>query len=873
MLDCAAWSRGLDVKQSIRRYLSRFTDTFASDLGLDVRHGLRRMSRAPGFTAVVVLTLSIGIGTSTAVFSVVKTVLIDPLPYQDAGRLVRIVETIPLDETPQAVAEERVVMEEQRFFEWRALTKTLSQMAASVTSSATIMTADGASRAVVARVSPDIFPLLGARTRLGRFLLEREERSDSRVVVLSRDAWHSYFGASADVVGQTLALDGIVHTVVGVLAQEFDFPSPETQFWVPLVHAPAVSDRERFVSVVARLGDAVSLQDAAAEADVIGRRLAAGSSAGNPEQPRPPRYRVQFLQSQIAAPVTPALRLFMGAALLVMLIVTANVLTLLLSGSARHRQEAIIQRALGAGRGRIVRQILTEAVILGSAGAAIGLGLSYASLELLKGMARVEVPELFQLAARQQFGSGSVFPRVDEIGIDAGALAFAVGIAVSASVIAGLGPALQFIADERRSFFGSASLSRPLPMSYTGARLRNALVVGQVFMATTLLVGAVLLIRSFVQMSQVPKGYDPTNVLSFQLVLPPEYPVARKEVLAHDLATRLNALPGVSAAGFANLPPLAGGAFAYGVFQPPGRTLQEMLRDPAAPQARSVSRDYLRAMGVRLLEGRWFDAADGAGNAQVLLVTRGLARRYFGLRSPIGAQVRLLPGRHPWTIVGVVDDIHNGMPWEEPYSQFFMDPRQALLAQPHLPEPMREIAALGTLTYAVRTAADPRALVPDVRSVLRELDRAAALEGAMPLRDVAWGRMARPRFYAVWSGLFALLAAVLGIVGVYATVACATAQRTREIGIRIALGAQRSAVLRLVVAHGTGLAAVGVALGLYAAFLLSRSLRGMLFGVTSADPLTYASVGVVLFGFGVVASFVPALRATRIDPMTAIRHE
>jgi predicted permease len=379
--------------------------------------------------------------------------------------------------------------------------------------------------------------------------------------------------------------------------------------------------------------------------------------------------------------------------------------------------------------------------------------------------------------------------------------------------------------------------------------------------------------RSFVRMSQVPKGYDSTNVLSFQLVLPPEYPVARKEVLAHELATRLNALPGVTAAGFANLPPLAGGAFAYGAFQPPGKTVPEMLRDPAAPQARSVSSGYLRAMGVRLLEGRWLDMRDGADSARVLLVTRALARRYFGLRSPIGAQVRLPPGPDAWTIVGVVDDIHNGMPWEEPYSQFFMDPRQALLAQPHLPEFMRETAALGTLTYAVRVNAAPGRLLPDVRAVLRDLDRAAALDGAMPLENIAWARMARPRFYAVWSGLFALLAAVLGIVGVYATVAFAAAQRTREIGIRIALGAQRSAVLRLVLSHGTGLAALGVAVGLYAAFLLSRSLGGMLFGVTSADPLTYAAVGFVLFGFAVVASLVPALRATRIDPLTAIRHE
>ena len=862
--------RELDLLRSVGRRSSGFARTLTSDLGLDVRHGLRRMGRAPGFTAVVVLTLSIGIGASTAVFSVVKNVLLDPLPYPGAARLVRIVETIPPDETPLGVAEQRVLMEEQRFFEWRALTKTLSQMGAYVSSPATVTTADGASRAVLARVSPSILPLLGARMLLGRAFIEREERADSRVVVISRDAWRLYFGASADVVGRTLAVDGIEHIVVGVLAEDVDFPSPQTQLWIPLVRDPAVPGRERSLSVVARLRDGVSLRDAAAEANVIGTRLA-GVASRDPS-PQGSRYRVQRLQSYLTGPVAPALRVFMVAALLVMLIVTTNVLTLLLSRSTRQRQDAIIQRALGAGRGRLLRQVLVEAFLLGSAGAIIGLGISYASLALLKAMARVDVPELFQLAARQRFGSGSVFPRIDEIGVDAAALTFAIAIAVSACMIAGSGPALQIAADERRSFVQGAALSRPLATS-RGVHVRGALVVGQIVIATTLLVAAVLLIRSFVQMSLVPKGYDATNVLSFQLVLPAEYPVARKEALAHELATRLTALPGVVAAGFANLPPLAGGAFAIGVFQPPGKTLQDMLRDPGAPQARSVSQGYLRAMGVRLLEGRWFDEADGAGDTQVLLVTRALARRYFGVRSPIGAQVRLLPSRDPWTIVGVVDDIHNGMPWEEPYSQFFMDPRQALLAQAHLPEPMRETAALGTLTYAVRVKADPAELVPAVRAVLRDLDRAATLDGAMPLSEIASGGMARPRLYAVWSGLMALVAAVLGIVGVYATVAYTTAQRTRDIGIRIALGAQRSAVLRLVLSHGTGLAAVGAAVGLCTAFLLSRSLEGMLFGVASTDPLTYAIVGCVLFCSAVGASLVPAVRATRVDPMIAIRHE
>jgi predicted permease len=391
--------------------------------------------------------------------------------------------------------------------------------------------------------------------------------------------------------------------------------------------------------------------------------------------------------------------------------------------------------------------------------------------------------------------------------------------------------------------------------------------------ATTLLVTAVLLIRSFVQMSYVRTGYDATDVLSFQLILPQEYSVSRKEALADEFAARLSGLSNVEAAGFASLPPLAGGAFAYGVFQPPGRTLQQMLRDRAAPQARSVSRDYLRAMGVRLLEGRWIDEADDAGTDQVLLITRSVANRYFGTRSPLNAQVRLLPGPRPWTIVGVVDDIHNGMPWEDPYSQFFIGPRQALQAMPHLPERMRETAALGFLSYAVRVDGDPRRIIPEVRAVLRELDRTATLEGLMPLQAIASGRMSRPRFHAALSGVFACIAAFLGIIGVYATVAFAAAQRTREIGIRLALGAQRSAVLRLVLSQGAALSAAGVAVGLGGALVLSRYLTGMLFGVTPDDPLTYGIAGSLFFCVATAASFLPAHRAAKLDPVTAIRHE
>jgi putative ABC transport system permease protein len=276
-------------------------------------------------------------------------------------------------------------------------------------------------------------------------------------------------------------------------------------------------------------------------------------------------------------------------------------------------------------------------------------------------------------------------------------------------------------------------------------------------------------------------------------------------------------------------------------------------------------------MGVRLLDGRWFNERDGAQQAPVLLVTSAVARRYFGQRSPVGVRVRVLPEPRPWTIVGVVDDIHNGMPWEEPYSQFFMDTRQALRAMPHLPERMRETAALGFLSYAVRVSGDLTHMVPVVRAAIRELDRASTLEGVMPLRDIAATRMARPRFYAVWSAQLALLAALLGVIGVYSTVAYATMQRTREIGIRIALGAQRSDIFRLIVSHGTALAALGVGAGLGGAFVLSRYLAGLLFGVTAADSLTYGSVGALFFVAAAIAAFQPGYRAACLDPVAAIR--
>ena len=359
--------------------------------------------------------------------------------------------------------------------------------------------------------------------------------------------------------------------------------------------------------------------------------------------------------------------------------------------------------------------------------------------------------------------------------------------------------------------------------------------------------------------------------MTFQLVLPAEYDSERKAALASRVCSELRALPEVTSAGFTNLPPLAGGGLTFGVFVPPGRTMQDMLQERIQPQARAVSPDYLRALGVRLIDGRWIDDRDRARHT--LLVTRATARRYFGNASPVGAQVRLLPATIPWEIVGVVDDVRPGVPWEQPYPLVFMDSRQALVATAHLPERMRDTAAIGFLSFAVRVNANAGPITQDVRSLVRRLDPAAALDGVTTMQHLVSSSMARPRYNAVLVGLLALIAGGLAALGVYGVMTYAVSQRTSEIGIRMALGARPGNVLRLVLGQGGLITLAGVALGLVAALALSHYLRALLFQVTATDLRTYAMVSIGFGAIALAALYVPARRASMVDPLAAIRHE
>ena len=843
--------------------------SWAADAGRDARDGLRAMRRNLGFTAMITLTLATGIGATTAAFSIVHALLLRPLPYPNSRQLVQLVEMLPGTETAGDAPEAQPVMNVQEFVAWRSRTKTLSDMAVYAESSLALSTTDGAVHANAARVSPALFRMLGAHAILGRTLDTSDERPESDSVVVATKAWRTFLASSPDVIGRSILLDGKPHRVVGVLPDEFSFPSAETDVWTAFAPATAPGG-EASAKVLARLQDGVPLSAATAEANVMGNAIQA-ADAVTPDSSSRRIFQLRRLEDAMVRPFMPALRLLVGVVALVLLIVVANATTLLLSRNVVRSREMAIRRALGAGTTRIGRQVLVESLLLSVGGCIAGTLISVGMVWLMRALSVVDVPVLFQLAARAQFGTSSVLPRFAEVRFGAVVLGFAAAVSVFATVMCSLGPALQTLLRDRPfPLTGSESSSIVSRVTANTGRLGDALVIAQLGVATMLLIGAGLLLHSLLNLVQVHPGYDPAHVVTFQVVVPPEYDSHRKEALANRLCAELRSLADVRDAGFTNLPPLAGGGLTFGLFVPPGRTLQDMLQERVQPQTRSVSPDYLRALGVRLIDGRWFDERDR--ERQVLLVTRATARRYFGNASATGAQVRLLPATVPWEIIGVVDDVRPGVPWEDPSPLVFMDSRQALVATAHLPERMRDTAAVGFLSFAVRVSDDAGPIAPDVRNLLRRLDPAAGLDGVTTMEHLVSSSMARPRYNAVLLGLLALIAGGLAALGVYGVMAYAVSQRTTEIGIRMALGARPGDIRRLILEHGAMITAIGVVSGLVGAYAFSHYLQGLLFQVTPRSLPTYVVVTVAFIAFALAAAYVPARRASMVDPLIAIRH-
>ena len=836
------------------------------DFGQDVRYAIRGLRQSPGFAAVAILTLAIGIGATTAIYSVVNAVLLQPLPFADADRLVRVVENVP---TKSGQPPRHGGITYQEFLDWRARTTTLSDTVGVMPSQILLRTAEGTARLWGARTSAHTFAMLGTRAVLGR-TLDPSDDANSSVVVLGFDAWRRLFQSDPRIVGKTLELQTAQQserrmlTVVGVLPDGFEFPTEQMDFYTPLGF-DEFSKGWASVTMIGRVSRGVSLKAASDEANIIGRavrpppRADAAPLIG-------PRFDVLGLKDEIVQTLRPALRVLLAAVAVVLLIVCANVASLLLARGTARQREVAVRLAIGASRGRVVRQVLTECVVLAAVGGALGGLFGAAGVGLVKQLASVEAPGIFRL----MFGA-TILPRGSEIGVDLDMLGLALGIAAVTSLVFGVLPAVHMSRTSHLQAMGS----RGGGSNRRESRLRAALVVGQLVMATVLLVVAGLLTLSFVKLAAVDRGYDPTHVLAFQLVFPPDYSIARKANTIESLLARLRGVPSVESAGFTRAGMLIGEQITLGTFVPQGRTLDQMRAYPVWPSLRPVSPGYLTAMGVRVLDGRDLQTADAAGPMPEIVIGRAVSRQFGGAGRAVGQFV-------DWhnegpvvqmRVVGVVDDLRNTSAELEPYPEVFIDYRQLLKLQQRWGDSSERQSetSIGLLSFAVRTRGDPALAVPLVTRIVRSVDPNAGIDAIVPLTRLVASSVARQRFYAVMLGVFAGVAGFLAAIGIYGMLAYAVVQRTQEIGVRMALGAQREQVLALVLRKGVILTAIGVGLGLLGAAAGTRFLQGLLFGVTPLDPMTFFAVALMFGLVAMLASYVPARRATAVDPMVALR--
>ncbi len=807
------------------------------ELCQDLRYGGRMLRKNPGFTLVAVVTLALGIGANTAIFSVVNAVLLKPLPYASPERLVT------LWGTAANTGAGNIPFSYLNFTDYKNQAQTLEHVAACDTTEAVLASADAEPETLSgARVSSDLFPLLGVAPMLGRaFSAEEDRPGGAAVVVISHGLWQRRFSSDPQVVGRQVMLGERSTKVIGVMPRGFTFPVEEetSDYWVPLAGDPnrteLLSNRHgKFLTIVARLKQGVRFEQAEAEALVIARRL----EAQYPDANTGWRARLVPLQEDIVGGVRPALLILLGAVALVLLIACANVANLLLARAGARAKEVAIRTALGASRARIMRQLLTESLLLSLAGGGLGLLLAEWLVDVI-------------VAA----GPASL-PRLADVNLDASVLGFTLLVSILTGLVFGLAPALRA---------SKTDLSEPLKeggrSSTEGARrnpLRGLLVVSEVALSLMLLIGAGLLIKSFVRLLQTDPGYQTERVLTASLSLSKtKYPEPEQQAAVYQqVLGRVAALPGVEAAGAASLLPL-GGRDSYNVFQVEGRTPFAAGQEPTV-RYQVVSPDYFRAMGIQLRRGRFFTEGDTKGAPQVLIVNEAFARRHFSGEDPV-AQRLVIGDDPPREIVGVVGSVrHRGLD-EEPQPEFYVSYLQAPRSR---------------LSLVVRAAAnDPAELAASVRGAIREVEKDQLVGEVRTMDTLVSHSVAPRRFQMLLLGSFALVALLLAGVGIYGVMAYAVAQRRHEIGVRLALGAQRGDVIRLVVRQGMTPALVGAGVGLIGAFAGTRVIESLLYGVSAGDPIVFVGVSALLLLTALLACYLPARRATGIDPAIALRHE
>jgi putative ABC transport system permease protein len=795
----------------------------------DIGYGLRVLRKRPGPTLAVVLCLAIGIGANTAIFSVVDAVLLRPLPYPEPDRLV-----VVRDVYRAAGEESETPASAPNFVAWREHNRVFSDLAAINHRNYTLTGEEGDAEYVRgARVSWSLFPMLGVQPQIGRLFTADEDRPEAPFMALLSDGlWHRRFGADPGVLGKTLTVNDTPFVVVGVLPPGFQFPDG-VDIWAPvrldMANLPSWHD----LDVVARLKPGVSLEQAQADLGRIAERLARELPDSNAGW----GVKVLSLRQVLEGDVRPALLVLLGAVAFVLAIACANVANLELARITERDRELAVRVALGAGQGRIVRQLLVESVLLSLLGGAAGLLLASASLRPLVALSPVEV---------------AVFRNVS---INGRVLAFTLVVAVLTGLLFGLVPALKTSRPEIHSLLKEGARGST---GIGGRRFRSTLVMIETGLALVLLVGAGLMLRSFWHLGEVDPGFDPDGLLTVRVNLPgSSYPEPEQRATFYrKVVERIAVFPGVQGTAVTTTLPLARENITdeftvEGRPTPPGEI--------AMTNSRMVSPDYFRVLGIPLRAGRLFTMADDASAAGVVIVSESMARRYWPDQDPVGRKVKRgnLASERPWlTVVGVVGDVKDtgldldsGPTWYMPFAQ---NPWNGA-------------------NLVVRTDREPLSLAPAVRQAVQTVDPNQAIYDVATMEQLIAGTIARPRFSAVLLLVFAATALLLAMVGLYAVLSYSVRQRRHEIGVRMALGARPSDVLRMVLRQGLTLAVAGIALGLAAALLLTRLLRAQLFEVSPTDPWTYAALSLGLAAVALAANFLPARKATRVDPVVSLR--
>ena len=810
----------------------------------DVRYGFRILRKAPGFSLLAVLVLALGIGANTAMFSIVNGVLLRPLPFQDPGRLVWLWHVPPAKSFPGM---KTFPLSAANYLDWQKQNAVFERMALFSGGSFTLTSGSRPERVFAARVEPDFFPVLGVRPKLGRtFVAEENQPGHKREVVLSNGLWQSHFGSDPNIVGKSVNFDGQSYTVIGVMGEKFHFPS-WAKMWTPLAMTPAEREvrGEHHYLAVARLKNGVQLEQAQTQLSTISKRL----EEQYPADDKGWGALVVPLHEQVVGDVRSALLILLGAVGFVLLIACANVANLVLAKTLARQKEIAIRSALGATRGRVLRQVLVETVLLAVFGGAFGLIVAYFGLDWI---VRSFADKL---------------PRASEISLDGWVLAFTLGVSVMTGVIAGLLPAFRLTR-------GKLDLNQALKQGLGrggsdsgGNRTRSALVVSEVALSLMLLVGAGLMIRSLWKLRAVDPGLDPHNVLTMTVgVAKNKYtsPAQEREFFQQVLE-RVRALPGVEAAGVIDDLPLAGGSHQPIAIE--GRPVVPMADQPEV-DVRAISPGYLSAMHIPLKSGRYIDDSDTPDSPAAIVISESLAKQFWPDENPVGKRLTMTfyPDRVR-EVVGVVGDIKDrGLDSSQAVTMLYA-PITQLVPPANLPW------GAFPLSLVVRMKTQPSSMVSTVSNTIHGVDTDTPLLDIMSMDDYIADTLSPHKFNMLALAAFAGLAVLLAAVGIYSVLAYTVRRRIREIGIRMALGAQMKDVLRMVLIEGMRPTLLGVGIGVVASLALGRVLASLIYGVKPTDAVTFLTVSVLLAAIGLIASLIPAYRATQVEPVKTLAEE